>query len=381
MAKIDRWLIVGNRRWARLIAGELCAAVPEKTIIHMQGDPDDVELKQWLKISELGKRVQVVSTPVPCASTTIGVALIINSAYLHRKSINEALFAGYNIISEKPIAFSQEETIDLIKLANSLGLSLFCTNTYLFASYLDKLRMNYLDGRKFSSVYITWLDAANEIRYGKSKSYDSSVPVIFDVLPHVATILYATLGVFRPIPVNIVVNGGGSDVSIQYCYNGTNVIVRIARNAEQRARSIKFIGSDYQLIFDFTIEPGMVRVNNSKPISVDKDWHNKRKPISTMLASLIDFFESGNYDIRLGSHVSLLGNELIDGIVDSYVDQQVSCLNLINGINVNFLDLNMLYAIKEALSISERVIPYISTNSSLRKLAMKNLHREGVTSN
>jgi predicted dehydrogenase len=65
-----------------------------------------------------------------------GVAFIVNSTYQHRQAIQNAFTDGYNIVSEKPITFSQLDTLNLIAQADNLGLRLFSTNTFLFADYL-----------------------------------------------------------------------------------------------------------------------------------------------------------------------------------------------------------------------------------------------------
>ena len=128
------------------MAAELCAILPVDTIIQMLGDPADLGLQRWLLDSGLGKNIRVSEVFQPCPPKATGVALVINSAYMHKSTVEDAFAAGYNVICEKPISFSKQETLDLISLAETLGLQLFCTNTYLFASYLDRFREGWLSG-------------------------------------------------------------------------------------------------------------------------------------------------------------------------------------------------------------------------------------------
>ena len=369
MIKVDCWLIVGTRRWAQLYAAELCKVVSEQSIIHMQGDVDDTELRQWLEVSGLEKRIQVVETAQTCPKLMTGVALIVNSAYLHSFSIDEALSAGYNVVTEKPITFSQEETIALLNRAKTLGRVLFCTNTYLFTSYLDKLRVNWLNGRKITAIHISWLDPVEEQRYGKIKSYDSSVPVIFDVLPHVANIILATIGECSPVPVGISVNRGGSEVLVRYQHEKIDIHVHIARNAVQRKRFVKFSGNISEVVIDFTSEPGKFLIDGKSAVSADPYWHENQRPIAAMLLSLIEFFETGEQDERLSPYAGLFGNALIDGVVCGYVDQQIAFLSKIAGSDIKNPDDHAIYAVKECRSITERVLPYIVSTSPLKRLA------------
>jgi predicted dehydrogenase len=380
MTKVDVWLIVGARRWARVMASELCTAAPKDSVIQLLGDLHDVELRQWLRASRLGERIQVVESMRPCPPSSTGVALIVNSAYQHRSSIQEALSAGYNVVSEKPMSFSQEATRSLLNQAKTLGLALFCTNTYLFADYLGTFKKNWLANRTFTAMRILWTDAAREVRYGETKGYDSSVPVIFDVLPHIANIIVATLGVCNPVPVGISVCRGGSAVSIQYRHEDLNIYVQIARNAGQRTRCIKFSGSSgSEVVIDFTREPGLVSADKLPPISADADWRQKRRPIAAMFSSLLEFFESGKQDERLSPLAGLFGNALIDGIVGSYVDQQIAFLAAHGDREVPALDEDFSYAEKESRSIAKRALPLIESDSPLRQLAM--VARTSATSN
>ena len=62
MAEINIFLIVGYRRWARLLAEELCSRTKIKTPIYLIGDPKNKELIQWLKNSGLASRIVITKT-------------------------------------------------------------------------------------------------------------------------------------------------------------------------------------------------------------------------------------------------------------------------------------------------------------------------------
>lgn len=374
MANVDIWLIVGTRRWARLMATELCAILPADAIIQMLGDPADLGLQRWLLDSGLGKNIRVSEAFQPCPPKATGVAIVVNSAYMHKSTVEDVLAAGYNVICEKPISFSKQETIDLIRLAETLGLQLFCTNTYLFASYLDRFREEWLSGYQFTSMQISWSDPVREIRYGEMKGYDSSVPLIYDILPHIANIVLATVGEFSPDSNSIEVKHGGSQVLIRYLYRNLDIRIDIARNASQRKRTIAFLSEGPDLVLDFSTEPGSVFLDPQKSVPLDSAWQHKPKPIYAMLCRVREFFEAGKLDARLSPTASLFGSELIDSVVDSYVAQQINLISSQEDIS-RLSDRE--YAFKEARSIASRLLPYISEDSSLRILASDmNLHKQ-----
>lgn len=368
MATVDICLIVGTRRWARQMAAELCAALPDDTAIYLLGDPAEAEQQEWLALSGLDVRVRVVAVPPPCPNSTTGLAFIVNSAYLHRTAIEDALTAGYNVVSEKPMSFSRQETFNLLEKADRLGLRLFCTNTYLFATYLDNFRQNWLTKRRFTCMHICWEDPAREIRYGETKGYDSSVPLIYDVLPHIANIILSMIGECKLIPVSIQVKRGGSEASIHYRHEDLDILIDVARNTRQRVRSLSFVNEEGKILLDFSNEPGLVSTDQLAPTLIDPEWSRKPKPIAEMLHSVIEFFELGKQDERLTSSAGLFANDMIDGVVDSYVAQQMALLCSKSNLTVNKADYD--YACKESRSIAARALPYIRKDSPLQQLAI-----------
>lgn len=370
MTVVDIWLVVGSRRWARLMAAELCAALPTDAVVHMQGDTADAELKDWLITSGLDTKIQVGTGFPACPTGATGVAFVVNSAYLHKATVEGLLNAGYNVVCEKPITFSRRETLGLIDRAAELRRQLFCTNTYLFASYMDTFREKWLTGHSFDSMHLSWADPAREVRYGETKGYDSSLPLIYDVLPHIANIALATRGEFRAIPHGIQVTRGGSAVSVHYRCEDFDIYVALERNATQRKRTITFSSAARQVLFDFSREPGVVSVDQLPPVPVDPPWINKPKPIAAMIRSVREFFESGKPDPRLSISASLFGNDLIDAVSDSYATEQASflsgCTDMSSAMSSS-ADLD--YANKEAKSIATRALPYLAEESPLRKLA------------
>lgn len=98
MAAIDRWLVVGSRRWARIVAAELSAVSAPGASIHLHGSRSDPELSEWWSGSPHKQRIEIVEEPIPCGGSTTGVALIVNSAHEHRRSVERALDAGYHAV-------------------------------------------------------------------------------------------------------------------------------------------------------------------------------------------------------------------------------------------------------------------------------------------
>ncbi len=296
------------------------------------------------------------------------MALVVNSAYLHHSAIENVMSLGYNVISEKPLTYSKYDTAQLLAAATKQRLKIFSTNTYLFADYMHIFRREWLEGDPLSAITLTWSDAQNESRYGENKKYDSSVPVIYDVLPHVANIILATYGSVEIVRSNIEVTRGGSEVEIQYECQNTTLHVSISRNAPHRVRHASFSNNSSLVALDFSTEPGLVLRERKKPIVVDPLWEAKQKPIAAMLSKVMQYFDNGVLDERLNNEAALLSNDMIDSVDHSYVQQQVDFLsqkqNLISASNMA----DFAYAEKEINSISQRALPTLPEKSPLRRL-------------
>ena len=367
--KVDIWLVIGTRRWARLLVTELCTMLPLDTAIHLQGNLDDMNLRDWWNKSPLKKRIQIVEQPLPCHALMTGVAFIVNSAYQHKSSIENVLAAGYNVVSEKPMTFSKQESLELLAKAEELGLRLFCTNTYLFADYLHVFKKNWLQGKQFTEINIKWSDPTNEVRYGEHKGYDSAVPVIIDLIPHVTNIILATHGEIKPDYSEVTVLRGGCEVIIKYQCGKMKICIQMARNSNRRTRLAKFSMLGEETTIDFSTEPGSVTNRRIDSVSADPDWQKKYKPIAGMLNAVREYFDNNTADERLSPLAGVMSCELIDRIIESYVDQQVTFLSTSDQLALSMLAGDIEYAVKESKSISERVMPYITTYSPLTRLA------------
>jgi hypothetical protein len=370
MQIIKSFLIIGYRRWARLLAEELCANVKDNSSVCLIGNPHNNEIKKWLNLSGLSSRIKILKEIKPLNSKEIGIAFVVNSAYSHEFSTKNLLKQGYNVVCEKPISFSRNSTVKLIKFAAKKKLHLFCTNTYSFATYLKKLKDYHLKKKSFCNIYITWSDPKKEIRYKQIKSYDSGVPIIYDILPHVANILYATIGKFKLKFNSLNIKKGGSKVFIHYLNKKMNIFINLERNAIRRKRFIKFISPKNQYFFDFKNEPGLISINNQTRFKIDDNWSARPNPISIMINSVISFFELGKEDSRLSLTTSLLGNEMIDIVAKDYVRNQIQFINNHNKNLVKKDKQDISYALKECRSIKKRSMIYLKKKNPLYKLTL-----------
>jgi hypothetical protein len=191
------------------------------------------------------------------------------------------------------------------------------------------------------------------------------------MLPHVANIIFLIAGGGKLTSLDLQVKRGGSMVVLQCTSGNLEISVSLERNANQRIRSIAIDGTNENILLDFSAEPGFISINQAPIVQLAPEWRHQLKPIALMILSVQNFFESGSIDPRLSPSAAIFGNELIDAIVTSYVDQQISFFRSYSGKKYDDIrEPDFCYALKEATSIANRGLPYLSIDSPLRKLVL-----------
>lgn len=360
---VDKWLIFGHRRWATIIGGELSKLLSESQMVDIFFDGKD-DAENWA-LSNKNTRLNPVFAIPKCEINKKGVAIIANSAYLHFSSINKALDAGYHVICEKPLTFAESETLALIKKAFHLDKRIFPSNTFVFADYMHIFKNNWLSKRIFTDIAIEWFDPKLEFRYEIDKRYDSSVPIIFDVLPHITSIIFVLLGHRQFNNYQLSIDGGGSKVKLLLHSSDIKIDINLSRMAKERRRVIRLNTKKEEIFFDFTIEPGFIKNNDGLLTLVDGQWNEKRKPISEMLHSVINYFaNSSSIDERFSMAPTLMANQIADNISGEYVKQQLHHLRHFDQKNQQDNE----YALKEINSLRQRALNYLPTKSHFNKL-------------
>lgn len=373
-SSIKVWLLVGTRSWGKVLLLEACKALPLDVDMFVLAENTDLKFRLWLKEVGLEKRVATVDNLPRLGEAATGVAIIANSAPIHFKSAFEALEAGYHAVVEKPMTLSAENSRVLIEKAKDLGLSIFSTNVFLFTEYFQIFRDMQIGEKGVRSLTLVWTDPKQERRHGGWKTYDSGTPIIFDVVPHIVSLVWFLFGDQAPGKAQIIsVQAGGSRVKFFFEYGGVPVEVLLARNAKSRTREIRAVSDSAVKIMDFSNEPATLRsFGGSNSTSYFTVGSLEKRPVAQVIDAVSSSVLSPNPDPRLSSSIAIAGNRVIDSLVDSYMKQQVSFLhNVRSGAEQEKKTVGYSYAIKEAGSVVSRLLPSLHHNSNLAKILGK----------
>jgi predicted dehydrogenase len=319
MEKITQVLVIGNGRWAKVYTNEIIKCFGDSVAVYLCASRRTDEIRQWAN-NQAGE-IQVVDRIPSVADEGIAIAFVANSAYEHESAIKDALLRGYHVIVEKPFTISSEQSQQVIELAHQMNRAIFSTNTFRFASYLEDFKNLLPSDKTITRIDLLWTDPGIEERYGERKNYDSRLPIVMDVLPHVVSIL-ETIFPFEAVALrSLQIKRGGAEVDLHLSFGPSESHVQMSRVSDKRRRILTVWQDSICHELDFSTEPGIV-FSSTHRFAVDPSWESKVKPIANMLYSVTDFFENGVEDSRLNVATAIKANRLIDSALPIYRAQQ-----------------------------------------------------------
>jgi hypothetical protein len=355
MREIKQVVVIGTGRWAKIMVDEIVKRFDDAVAVYFCASRRADEIRQWIVNQEHLRGVQVVDQIPPAVNQGISVAFVVSSVHEHEETIRNALFQGYHVVAEKPLTISSEKSAQVIELARRSARSIFSTNTYRFASYLENFKDLLPSDKAITRLDILWTDLINEERYGERKNYDPRVPIVMDILPHVVSIFESLCKFELPVLKSVNLNRGGAEVDLHLSMGHIESHVQISRISDKRQRILRVWQGTYCYELDFSIEPGVVSC--PQKLMIDPAWDSKLKPIARMLESVMNYFENGVADSRLSIDTAVKANWLIDLVLPVYRAQQGHYL--LNGFckRNSVADPDMRYAILERLQQSRKLSP------------------------
>ena len=307
------WIaVVGGGRWARVTLDVLHDLLPLATRLTIHSPRNANAMREWAG-GRFGERSFAVLDTLPDFGNNLPTALIVvNAARDHEAVAKLGLEVGVPVLIEKPLALNTVGVNRLISLAVSRGASLAAGHALRFARYIQNYVSTVASSGGLAAITVRWCDARVEERYGELKSYDSSVPIFADCLPHVLSLIAELIPVEDLSFKKIQSHKGGSEVKIDLLVNRVSVEVLLARNASRRQRWIEAVlinGSKVSL--DFASEPGLIN-KSGESVVADPLWCSEQRPLASMLSAFVFGVFEYYWDARLSPRLALTTAELVD---------------------------------------------------------------------
>ncbi len=350
MSITENILVIGGGRWAKTIIEVILDIIPESVKVFVFSPHNSEAISVWLVEKRFNEKV-FVETHLSKLESLKSVAVIVaNATRDHEKSVRWAISMGFPVLVEKPVTATSLATSSLIEFAKERKTILSAAHVFRFASYLEKFSHFIPDKKIINQIKIIWMDAKNETRYGNIKKYDSSLPIITDLFPHIFSILIS-LDFKLPNKVNnLTFARGGASISLEFTVEGVNCEVELTRNGSARKRIVEVNSESKKLSLDFSVEPGII-YKDSLPISEPVSWDKHDKPLVTMLSRFLSSAAGDQYDSRLGIDLGLYSNQIIDEALPRYHSAMLDWIIDNLGNSQDEANEDLLYAVTEILQV------------------------------
>jgi predicted dehydrogenase len=277
--------IIGGGRWGRVILSVLATSnLPLDRITMVT--THNVALAQ-IAIARLASKhpIRIVSA----LSDSPSAAIIVNAARSHGETARNLIAQGAHLLIEKPVVLTLPEARHLLALAHSAHTILLPGLSYRFCSYLHHFARRTVMLHATSGFELHWSDPADETRYGEQKTYDVSINVADDVMPHI----WAILSVLFPQAVfeitSCKVSRGGKSAKFTLAAGSMKGTVRLERDSDRRRRLIQLSAP---ASLDFSVEPGTMTIG-TETITADADWATSPRPLERQLRYFLGCVERG----------------------------------------------------------------------------------------
>lgn len=277
--------IIGGGRWGRVILSVLATSdLPVDRITLVTSH--NVALAQNVA-SRLASRhpIRIVSA----LSDHPSAAIIANAARSHVETARDLIALGAHLLIEKPVVLKAQEARRLIDLARAAHTILLPGLSYRFCSYLRNFAQSIAPLHPVAGFVLHWSDPAGEIRYGERKTYDVSINVADDVMPHIWTIL----SVLFPQSVFAVTScktlRSGKSAAFALDAGSMKGSVTLERDSDLRHRVIQLPAS---ASLDFSVEPGAMTIG-ANTMSADAAWAASPGPLARQLRYFLECIEKG----------------------------------------------------------------------------------------
>lgn len=262
--------VVGGGRWGRVMVSVLAQmTLPVSKVVMVS-------------------RSEAVSLDDALAAYDVRAAIVANSARQHFDTARVLIDQGVNVLIEKPATLSLAQVEQLLERADARRVCLVPGLQYRFCSYIHAAANAVARVPEQPAAFaFEWADPTGEVRYGDRKSYDPTISVAVDVMPHVWSILATVFAQPRFHLESCRIERGGRFASFGCTLNALPGRITLERDAARRNRVLSVesdAGSDLRL--DFTVEPGTVSIGTDT-VSGDENWDHAPRPLERQVAYFI----------------------------------------------------------------------------------------------
>jgi predicted dehydrogenase len=244
--------------------------------------------------------------------------IVANAVQDHEKAATLGLLAGIPVLVEKPLASNTSAINHLFELARDSGSQLCAAHVFRFARYVENFAQKVRLTGKVQRLDFWWIDPSIERIRGEEKSYDPSLPIFADCLPHIISIIITVLPDSDFSVNNVNLMRGGAEIAIAMSVGNVAVNLVLARDAGFRERRVAAkVTTGKSVELDFSVEPGVIQGPDGKT-NADPLWGNSPSPLTSLLSAFLAGVNGDEWDTRLSPDLALYVGRITDQVWPLY---------------------------------------------------------------
>jgi hypothetical protein len=248
---LKSFFLIGGGRWSRVVLCEASKLQDQNLNIIVVSKKNHEYMKKWVSKTISSSNVKVVKK-MPDFVIENSSAYVLNETTDRYRTLQKLLDLRIPTLVEKPLMLDYQRATKIVDLYQSAGIALASSQVFRFLKGTDALRAAISKDR-ITSIKFDWFDSNSEIRYGEIKKFEKSVPIYYDILPHIYSMI---CGVFGDLPINLghiksVNDSKEIALSLKLNYS-IDLDVNLSRIAETRKRLIQIQTAVNMIEFDFS---------------------------------------------------------------------------------------------------------------------------------
>lgn len=210
----------------------------------------------------------------------IDALVIATPAIMHYSMVREVLLAGKHVFVEKPLALTEQEGLDLNKIAQDVGKVLFVGHILHYHSAIQKIKEMIQKGELGKLQYIY----SNRLNLGKFRKEEN---ILWSFAPHDISVI---LSLVNEEPTHVMAMGSNilhpeiADTTMTHLKfrNGVSAHIFVSWLHPFKEQKLVVIGDKKMVVFDDTapiesklsVYPHNIRWKNGVPVAEKKEKNN-----------------------------------------------------------------------------------------------------------
>jgi hypothetical protein len=280
--------IIGGGRWARIVAKASENFLIDNLIIKIISKKNYKNMVKW-KLNNSNLTNVFVMENLPTNLEKNSFVYVANESSRRIETLNLLQNQNIPILVEKPLFLNSQIGETLINEFKQKNLTLLSAQVFRFMKSIIKVK-ELIGNSVLDSIEIYWFDPINELRHGEEKKVELDVPIYFDIMPHIFSLMYEFFGtpeikLVKSIEIKNT-NIFNVDVDIN---NEIPVSIFLSKSSSERLRVINFWIQDQLINYDFSSDEVVSIFSPSKKPEISN--YGSSYPLGIMLN---EFFNSKN---------------------------------------------------------------------------------------